>query len=416
MTALNLSAALKSVGKTQAELGRHLHISPAAVVAIAKYGRWPKKHGSRAKYAPQILNYLREAGATEEVIAAALNEAPDTRCANSACPMAVFAAFSGPHGLVKPEDDSMVLRAHTLSPAARQHFRIPRDPFNAATDVTSEDDVFLSDDIRYVRSAMRLTVRTGGMMAVIAESGAGKSTLRKDLEEWVRTSGEPVTLIKPYVLGMGMSDRQGRPLVAEDIIRAIFRELAPGRAVPRSIDDRSALMSKLLSESVAIGRRHAVLIEEAHDLATPTLKHLKRFYELEDGFRRLLGIMLIGQTELERRLSAHDPSVREVVQRCEIVRLQPLDNNLEAYLRHKLARVEVRYEDIFEPGAADEIRVQLRGSIQERNGRGSYETRLKSLCHPLAVNNLVAGAMNLAASIGAPKLNAALITQAAKDA
>lgn len=416
MTMLNLQAALQSVGKTQAALARHLHISPAGVVAIARYDRWPKKKGSRAHYSPLILNYLREAGATEEVIATALNEAPGTHCANSACPMAVFAAFSGPHGLVKPEDDSMVLRAHTLSPAARQHFRIPRDPFNAATDVTSEDDVFLSDDIRYVRSAMRLTVRTGGMMAVIAESGAGKSTLRKDLEEWVRTSGEPVTLIKPYVLGMGMSDRQGRPLVAEDIIRAIFRELAPGRAVPRSIDDRSALMSKLLSESVAIGRRHAVLIEEAHDLATPTLKHLKRFYELEDGFRRLLGIMLIGQTELERRLSAHDPSVREVVQRCEIVRLQPLDNNLEAYLRHKLARVEVRYEDIFEAGAADEIRVQLRGSIQERNGRGSYETRLKSLCHPLAVNNLVSGAMNLAASIGAPKLNAALITQAAKDA
>ncbi|WP_295377241.1 AAA family ATPase [uncultured Pseudacidovorax sp.] len=416
MSKTNLASALRSVGRSQADLSRFLLISTAAVNAICQQNTWPKRLGSRAKLEPRIREFLRKAGAADDVVATALNEAPDTRCANSACPMAVYAAFSGPHGLAKPEDDSMVLRAHTLSPAARAHFRIPRDPFNPATDVTSDADVFLSDDIRYVRSAMRLTVKTGGMIAVIAESGAGKSTLRKDLEEWVRTSGEPVTLIKPFVLGMGTSERLGRPLVAEDIIRAIFRELAPNRAVPRSIDDRSALMSRLLSESVAIGRRHAVLIEEAHDLATPTLKHLKRFYELEDGFRRLLGIMLIGQTELERRLSAHDPLVREVVQRCEIVHLQPLDNNLEAYLRHKLQRVDVKFEDVFEAGAADEIRVQLRGSIQERNGRGGYETRLKSLCHPLAVNNLVSGAMNLAASIGSPKLNAALIAQAAKDA
>ncbi len=45
-----------------------------------------------------------------------------------------------------------------------------------------------------------------------------------------------------------------------------------------------------------------LVIEEAHGLPTATLKHLKRFFELEDGFKKLLGIVLIGQTELRMNL------------------------------------------------------------------------------------------------------------------
>ena len=66
------------------------------------------------------------------------------------------------------------------------------------------------------------------------------------------------------------------------------------------------------------------MIEEAHGLPLPTLKHLKRFFELKNGFERLLGIVLIGQTELAQKLSENNPAVREVVQRCEVVTLLPL--------------------------------------------------------------------------------------------
>ncbi len=35
------------------------------------------------------------------------------------------------------------------------------------------------------------------------------------------------------------------------------------------------------------GQRHVLIIEEAHDLSVHTLKYLKRFWELEDGFKKL---------------------------------------------------------------------------------------------------------------------------------
>lgn len=64
----------------------------------------------------------------------------------------------------------------------------------------------------------------------------------------------------------------------------------------------------------------------------PTLKHLKRFFELKRGFERLLGIVLIGQIELAVKLSENNPAVREVVRPCEVVTLQPLANGRLARL------------------------------------------------------------------------------------
>jgi type II secretory pathway predicted ATPase ExeA len=33
------------------------------------------------------------------------------------------------------------------------------------------------------------------------------------------------------------------------------------------------------------------MIEEAHDLSIQTMKYLKRFWEMEDGFKKLLSIV-----------------------------------------------------------------------------------------------------------------------------
>lgn len=413
MAELNLKSALIKCARKQSDLARFLRVSTATVNLICNYGKWPKGLGGQTRLRPQIAEYLTQHGADEAMVATAFNEAPGTRCANSACPMAADAAISGPQRTLSQvtEDPFMLLRKHSLTQQARAHFRIPRDPFT--DEMETDADVFLSDDIRYVRASIRQTAKHGGMLAVVAESGGGKSTLVQDLQEWINTTGEPITLISPYVLGMGRSDRKARPLLADDIIRSVFKVLAPTMPVPQNATTRAAKMHALLTESARIGRRHALVIEEAHDLATQTLKHLKRFYELQDGFKKLLAIILVGQTELGWRLSEHDASVREVVQRCEIVRLPPLDNHVEAYLRHKLSRVDVDFDAVMTRDAVDEIRNRLRTSVAEGNRAGQRVSRTVSLCHPLAINNLVSAAMNEAVKIGAPKVNAALIQAAA---
>jgi type II secretory pathway predicted ATPase ExeA len=44
---------------------------------------------------------------------------------------------------------------------------------------------------------------------------------------------------------------------------------------------------KILTNSSRAGYSHVLMIEEAHDLAVTTLKYLKRFWELEDGYKKL---------------------------------------------------------------------------------------------------------------------------------
>ena len=118
----------------------------------------------------------------------------------------------------------------------------------------------------------------------------------------------------------------------------------------------------------------------------------------------VIGVALIAQPELAERLSSQNAEVREVMQRCEIVQMEPLDNDLEPYLRHKLGRSDVKLEDVLEADAIDAIRARL---VQiPRGGKGSDAV---SVCFPLVVNNLVCRALNAAAKAGWPKVDAQVI-------
>lgn len=411
---MNLPQDLAFVGSNQSQLARHIGVSRAAVTQIVKYRIWPATRGLSEKLLRERISaYLTAKGLPAERLARTFDEAPAAPRANAELQAMAKANNSGPQpGNTQGEDDFM-LRHYKLTPEARRHFKIPRDPF--VDEMRDERDVFVTDDIRYVRSAMRQTAKFGGMLAVSAESGGGKSILRKDLNQWIADSGEPITVIEPLVLGMAANERDGTPLKAADIVASVIRTVAPGVPLRQRLDDRSDQMRRILQGSTQLGRRHVVIIEEAHALAKPTIKCLKRFYELEDGFKKMLAIMLIGQTkELEEKLNESDPEVREVVQRCELIRLPPLDNHVGAYLQHKFARVDVDVAAVLEPAAIDAIRDVLRTS-ETGSYRGKRETREKSLCCPLAVNNLVTRAMNEAVKISAPKVSAPLIVAAARE-
>ncbi|WP_091571358.1 ExeA family protein [Oryzisolibacter propanilivorax] len=410
---MNLPQDLAVVGSNQSQLARHIGISRAAVTQIVKYRIWPSTRGlHEALLRSSISAYLIAKGLPAERLARTFDEAPAAARANAQLQAMAQANNSGPQpGPNQEEDPFMLLRHHSLTPAARQHFKVLRDPF--VNELNEDADVYITEDIRYVRAAMRHTAKHGGMLAVVAESGGGKSTLRQDLIDWINTTGEPITVIEPYVIGMEDSERKGKALKATDITGAVIRAVSPGTPLKQVLQDRAAQMHNILRGSAQVGRRHVLVIEEAHALAVPTLKHLKRFYELQDGFKKLLAIILVGQTELEKKLSEHNPEVREVVQRCEMVKLPPLDNHVEGYLRHKLERVGLRLEAVFAPDAVEAIRATLRQSVTE-TVRGQRTAREQSLCYPLAINNLVTRAMNEAVKIGAPQVNAALIQAAVR--
>lgn len=301
----------------------------------------------------------------------------------------------------------MLLRKQTLTPAARKHFGLFRDPF--ADDLQSHEDVFLSDDVRYVRETLWHTARHGGFVAVVGESGAGKSTLRRDLIDRIARENQQIVVIEPYVLGMEENDAKGKTLKAVQIAEAIIAAAAPLEGIKRSSEARFRQVHRVLRDGGRAGMKYLLVIEEAHGLPTTTLKHLKRFFELEDGFKKLLGIVLIGQTELRMKLSEQNHEVREVVQRCEIVELAPLDGQLEDYLKFKFQRAGKPLSDAVESSAIEAIRTKLTFNTSTRGGR---DARSVSLIYPLAVSNLLIASMNLAASQGFPKVDGDTVKEA----
>lgn len=404
---LALHGILVQLKQSQAALARHCRVSKATINLICKFDTWPKSaRTNQTTLRPLIEEFLRGSGATEEQVLGAfepLFEGVHPLCSTTAC------ALYSQGQQAKNQEDDMNVRHSRLTSETRQHFKILRDPFY--DELRSSADVFESDDIRYVRAAVRQTAQHGGFLAVTGESGAGKSTIRKDLMEWIRSDNKPIEVIEPYVVATSAASKSGRLLVAADIVGAVVRNLAPTKPLRSSLEARTHQMHQLLKEGASDGRKHVVVIEEAHDLATPTLKAMKRFYEQEDGFKKLLAIILVGQNELADKLSEKDPEVREVVQRCELITLPPLDNNLSAYLHHKFKRVEADVANVLEPEAIDAIRSVLRRN-ETRSFGGKRTTQNVSKCHPLAVNNLVTRAMNMAASISAKTVNAALIQAA----
>ncbi|MDW7803973.1 AAA family ATPase, partial [Providencia rettgeri] len=234
----------------------------------------------------------------------------------------------------KSEDETMLLAKQVLLPATKKHFGLFRDPFSDEA-LQGAEDVFVTPDIRYVREALYQTARYGGFLAVIGESGAGKSTLRRDLIDRINRENDPIIVIEPYIIAMEDNDIKGKTLKAGSIAEAIINTITPLENVKRSQEARYRQLHRVLKDSSNAGYQHVLVIEEAHALPIPTLKHLKRFYELENGFKKLLSIVLIGQPELSLKLSERNQAVREVVQRCEVVQLPPLDNQLNEFLTFK---------------------------------------------------------------------------------
>ncbi|MER2545922.1 MAG: AAA family ATPase [Candidatus Accumulibacter phosphatis] len=411
---LILGEVLQRNGISQARLARQLHLSPAAINLLVKRGQYPKKTERRALRS-MVLAALRGWGVVESELEDCFFE-PETPevggpgkspgdPANEGTAPRIRTAPSGTTAQPQEVESEMLLRKQTLSEAARCKFSIFRDPFD---DPRQASEVYLSRDLRYVRESMwQVALGNTRFLAVIGESGAGKSTLREEMEERLRMEGKAVVLIAPYVLAMEDSDQKGRRLLSDHIAEAILREVSPGESPRRSPEARFHQVKTCLVESRRSGRHHLLIIEEAHALAIPTLKHLKRFLELKDGMGWLITILLIGQPELRDKLDERRSAVREVTQRCQIVSLPPLGPCLGEYLQHRFQAAGLDLSAIVEPAAVDALMQAL--TITQRYGSSAAETQVISLTHPLVANNLLTAAINQAASLGAPRVTAGLV-------
>lgn len=371
---------------SQRDIAKEIGISPAAVNDIVLYDKWPKTK-DEAQLKRAVRKLMRDRGAEENRV------------------RHLFRPSRIGEKQLK-EEENMLIQFQTLLANTRRHFQLLADPFH--NEMRAPEDVYLNADLRYVREAIWHKSQSGGLLAVVGESGSGKTTLVRDFKHRVAESRRPVRIVEPYVLAMESSDKKGKTLKSQHIVESILTTVAQPETVASSPEARFRQMHMALKDSHVAGFKHVVIIEEAHSLPTATLKHLKRFMDLDagDGFSMLLTVLLVGQPELLKRLAASNYAVREVTQRCEVITLMPLDGNLGDYLAFKFERAGADMGKLISPDGVEAIRARLTGQAP-RSGNGSA----RSMVHPLVVNNLTTAALNLAAEIGAPNVTPEIVNQ-----
>lgn len=380
---MSIKELLSDCAPSRRKLAEELGISPAALSQLLNHGTLPKRRWPEIREAMLSLAVAR--GKAESDMEAALKELEQQ-------------PEAAPEEKAEQEKEPMILRKQTLTMQARQTFGLVRNPF---ADPETSSEIYLNGESRHIRQVLYEQARTGGFMALIGESGSGKTTLKEELITRAQEDQLPIIFIEPYTLAMSESDRMGKPLVAAHIEDAILSTVAPGERVPVRPELRRRRMHEILKASSMAGMRHCLIIEEAHDLHRQTLKSLKRFHELKNGMTRLLSIILIGQTELEKKFSVTDSSTREVVQRCEVYHLHTISDPGD-FIRYRFDHAGADFKAVFAPGSMDAIRESLTVSPDIR-GDGVY------MGYPLMIANLVTAALNLASSVGEKQVTADVV-------
>jgi type II secretory pathway predicted ATPase ExeA len=278
-----------------------------------------------------------------------------------------------------------------LTLKAFRKFGITADPFTG--DVARADDVYLTDGTRFIAEYLLQTAKTGGMAALVGESGSGKTTIRRYATGRMEREEQKVRVIAPRCIDKTR-------LTTSGICDAIIRDCS-AEAPKRTLEGKARQIERILTNSSRAGYSHVLMIEEAHDLTVQTLKYLKRFWELEDGYKKLLSIVLIGQIEMKNKLDeSKNWEAREVIRRIEVLELAPLGSGGEiaAYLDIKFKRLGKDRAAVIDDAGCEVLAARLR-----------KQTRTEvvySVAYPLLINNWCRKAMNLAAELGAELVDA----------
>lgn len=351
-------------------------VSPSGLTQILRHGQWPKTIEQDVIKA-SIEKFLNDYVTREQLLDMWNERIPRKEKLQTRTKKTVK---EHPTKLINdlPEPEM-------LSQKAMQHFKLTRHPFE--NEVRGEEDLFMSDNQVLFREAMVQASMGGSILAVIGECGAGKTVIRKGYIDYVRRIHPELVVIEPIVINK-------QRLTAEMIFEAIAEELNLS-TLSGGLEQRARKVNKALRDSCKAGNSHALVIEEAHDLSNKALKYLKRIWEMSDGYKNMISIVLIGQPELEETLSPSNFDVREFAKRCNVMKFPPLGHSLTNYIAHKFKRCNVNYLNVIDEQAIAALQQRLLGKKSFGVKRADS---IEDISYPLNVNNMLVNAMNFAAN------------------
>lgn len=271
---------------------------------------------------------------------------------------------------LKERGKRKMLTKISLPEEVLDHFGLKRDPFT--NEMESGEDILDTKELGRAEKKIMNAVDKGGWIAVTGRVGSGKSTLIKKVEAKLARRRD-VALVKPRTI-------EKQYLGASHVCDSILQDLGTASVLThRTLEFKARLVGRTLEEAYKDNRRVIVLIDEAHLLRPDALLALKRIYEFEIGFKKLLSIILVGQELLARQLKTNF-NLAEVSQRVDLYEIGSLNGSLGAYVRYKLERAGSNGKELFDNSAFK--------AIGEH-----FDT-------PLMVNNIAAASLIAAHDLG----------------
>jgi len=243
-----------------------------------------------------------------------------------------------------------------------QHFGLRELPFSLTPDTSF---FFACSSYQEALNTLLVAARNGeGFIKITGEVGNGKTLLCRKFLATLNKGRHSTTLI-------GTQD-QAAPVAATapSFITAyipnpyldpnsLLLALAEEFRVPLEKDTDQHMLLKGLTRALLDcarnGQRALVCLDEAQAMPLESLEVLRLLTNLETEKRKLLQVVLFGQPELNERLRHH--SIRQLRQRISFqYDLQGLrKNELERYLRHRLAVAGFAGETLFSAGVVGKL-------------------------------------------------------------
>ncbi len=203
-----------------------------------------------------------------------------------------------------------------------EFFGLRDDPFKITPDANY---FFLSEAHQEALTALKYLVQSEeGFAVIIGEPGTGKTlTVRKFIDEL------PDEVEFAYIFFPNLSP--------EELFEAILEDFG----ISSKEDTKNRLFAKMrdfLIQKRLSGKKVLIIIDEAQNLPIETLEELRILSNLETENQKLLNIILLGQPELEEKLSSE--KLRQLNQRITVrAKLRNLtEKETQAYVNYRLAK------------------------------------------------------------------------------
>lgn len=231
------------------------------------------------------------------------------------------------------------------------HFGLREAPFR----ITPHTEFFFAGAHRgaTLEALIYAITHDEGIVKVSGEVGSGKTMLCRMLLEKLPENVETVYLANPS-------------LSRDEILYAIAEELQSPLPKGHVHMQLRSLQERLL-EIYASGRQVVIMIDEAHAMPPETLEEIRLLSNLESNRHKLLHIVLFGQPELDKHLSAM--SMRQLKERItHNFALEPLRrSDIGSYLMFRIRAAGYHGPDLFTPSAIQLISKASEGLTRRIN-------------------------------------------------